>query len=637
MSDTRGFVLNCNDDDAGRYLVTRLLEQAGYQVREATSGTEALALANLGPSLVVLDVNLPDISGLEVCRRLKANPATASIPVLQTSATFISAERKVQGLESGADGYLTQPIEAPVLAATVRALLRARQAEDNVRQAAVTWQTTFDAIADGVAVVDEDGRILQANAALLRLCGTPAQDITGQLIEECLRRAFKLSRLSVLAGVLRSQVRESLEVPVGTRWYRVAADPVLDPAGTPVRRLVVTVSDVTDLKQLEAVQRERADELAEADRRKDEFLAMLAHELRNPLNAIATANSLQERVGAQDPQNMRLRAMITRQTRHLARLVDDLLEVSRITRGQIQLHKESADLRNALRQAIQSTLPQVEAKHQQLTMQLPPDPVYVNGDMLRLEQVLVNIIGNASKYSGTDGHISVRCEVVPDGVEIHVKDDGVGIPQEQISSIFDLFVQVDQSLARSVGGLGIGLTIARRLVELHGGRISAHSDGVGRGAEFVIALPVVEAGAQPVIRTPRAAQGTNAHARHILLIEDNADSRELMRSLLESWGHRVSAAADGTAGLQRALEDPPAIAVIDVGLPGIDGYQVAQNLRSTEHGRDMLLVALTGYGRPEDRARALESGFDMHLVKPVQPEKLQAILAAPPQRLALER
>jgi PAS domain S-box-containing protein len=530
----------------------------------------------------------------------------------------------------GNNGYLTQPIEAPVLAATVRALLRARQAEDNVRDAALTWQTTFDTIGDGVAVVDADGRILQANTALLRMCRSELSTMAGQPLEECLRQAFDLSRLSVIAGVLRSQVRESLEVPVGPRWFRVAADPVVDIPSGEVRRVVVTVSDVTELKQLEEVQRQRADDLAEADRRKDEFLAMLAHELRNPLNAIATANSLQERVGAQDPQNMRLRAMITRQTRHLARLVDDLLEVSRITRGQIQLHKEPADLRNALRQAIQSTLPQVEAKHQQLTMQLPPDPVYVNGDLLRLEQVMVNIIGNASKYSGTDGHISVRCEVVPEGVEIRVKDDGVGIPKDQVSSIFDLFVQVDQSLARSVGGLGIGLTIARRLVELHGGAITAHSDGVGHGSEFVIRLPVVEAGAQPVIRVPRSTQAGNAHARDILLIEDNADSRELMRSLLESWGHRVTTAGDGTSGLQLALSTKPAIALIDVGLPGIDGYQVAQNLRSSEAGRQMLLVALTGYGRPEDRARALESGFDLHLVKPVQPEKLQAILASPP-------
>jgi CheY-like chemotaxis protein/two-component sensor histidine kinase len=360
---------------------------------------------------------------------------------------------------------------------------------------------------------------------------------------------------------------------------------------------------------------------------------MLAHELRNPLNAIATANSLQERVGAQDPQNMRLRAMITRQTRHLARLVDDLLEVSRITRGQIQLHKEPSDLRNAVRQAIQSTLPQVEAKHQQLTMQLPPDPVYVDADILRLEQVLVNIIGNASKYSSTEGHISVRRDVIPRGVEIRVKDDGIGIPSDQLGSIFDLFVQVDQSLARSVGGLGIGLTIARRLVELHGGTIAAFSEGLDRGAEFVVTLPAAGTAAETPIRVPRSARAGDGPALDVLLIEDNADSRELMRGLVESWGHRVTVAADGTSGLQTALNVRPAVALIDVGLPGIDGYQVAQNLRSSEAGHEMLLIALTGYGRPEDRARALESGFDLHLVKPVQPEKLRTILAEPPRRV----
>jgi PAS domain S-box-containing protein len=516
VSDARGFVLNCNDDEAGRCLVTRLLTHASYEVREATNGREALALVGLGPSLVVLDVNLPDISGLEVCRRIKSNPETAGIPVLQTSATFISSERRVQGLESGADGYLTQPIEAPVLIATVPALLRARDAEESVRGASRIWQTTFNAIRDAVAVVDGDGRIVQANDAMQRLLGRDRVSLAGASMEGLLREGFGVERFALLPAVMRHKDREIVEVPARGRWLRVTGDPVVESDGS-VRRVVMAVIDITELKQLEEAQRQRAEELTDADRRKDEFLAMLSHELRNPLNAIATANSLQERVGAQDPQNMRLRAMITRQTRNLARLVDDLLEVSRITRGQIHLHKESGDLRNAVRQAIQSTLPQVEAKHQQLTMQLPPDPVYVNGDMLRLEQVLVNLIGNASKYSATEGHISVRCDVLGGSVEIRVSDDGVGIPPEQLNSIFDLFVQVDQSLARSVGGLGIGLTIARRLVALHGGTIEAHSRGVGHGSEFVVRLPVVQVNAAPAggLITPDTAS-TDGHRLDVL-------------------------------------------------------------------------------------------------------------------------
>jgi PAS domain S-box-containing protein len=630
VSETRGFVLNCNDDEAGRYLVTRLLTQAGYEVKEASNGREALALVGLGPLLVVLDVNLPDMSGLEICRRIKSSPATAGIPVLQTSATFISSERRVQGLESGADGYLTQPIEAPVLIATVRALLRAREAEENVRGASRIWQTTFNAIRDAVAVVDGDGRILQANDAMVRLLGSTQRPLAGASIEALLRDVFGIDRFALLSAVIRHKDREMVEVPARGRWLRVTGDPVVESDGS-VRSVVMAVIDITELKQLEEAQRQRAEELTEADRRKDEFLAMLAHELRNPLNAIATANSLQERVGAQDPQNMRLRAMITRQTRHLARLVDDLLEVSRITRGQIHLHKEHSDLRNAVRQAIQSTLPQVEARHQQLTMQLPPDPVYVDGDMLRLEQVMVNLIGNASKYSATEGHISVKCEAVGESVEIRIKDDGVGIPPEQLNSIFDLFVQVDQSLARSVGGLGIGLTIARRLVALHGGTIEAHSGGIGQGSEFIVRLPVVQVSAAPALglNTSDAAP-EGSHRLDVLVIEDNADTRELMRSLVESWGHHVTVAADGTSGLATALNTHPDVALIDVGLPGIDGYQVAQNLRASTAGKDMLLVALTGYGRPEDRARALEAGFDLHLVKPVQADQLHGILADPP-------
>jgi PAS domain S-box-containing protein len=488
------------------------------------------------------------------------------------------------------------------------------------------WLTAFNAIRDAVAVVDPNGRVLHANDAMARLLDRRTAEQRGGSLDMLLKEALRLDD-SFLSSAVTHKDRQTTELSAEGRCFRVTGDPIVDPDGG-VRRIVVAVIDITE-QQLQRTSR-RAAEL-EVDRRRDEFLAMLAHELRNPLNAIATANSLQERVGAQDPQNMRLRAMIARQTRHLARLVDDLLEVSRITRGEIQLNQQPGDLRNALRQAIQSTLPQVEAKHQQLTMQLPADPVYVNGDMPRLEQVMVNIISNASKYSSPEGHISVKCELVPNGVEVRIKDDGVGIPPEKLDSIFDLFVQVDQSFARPIGGLGIGLTIARRLVTLHGGTIEAHSAGVSHGAEFVVRLPVVEAGAQSVVNSSTGRNvAVDGRRLEILLVEDNADTRELMRSLLESWGHHVTLAADGTAGLTAALNTPPDVAVVDVGLPGIDGYQVAQNLRASAAGKSILLVALTGYGRPEDRARALECGFDLHLVKPVQPEQLYGILAESP-------
>jgi CheY-like chemotaxis protein len=304
--------------------------------------------------------------------------------------------------------------------------------------------------------------------------------------------------------------------------------------------------------------------------------------------------------------------------------------VSRITRDSIQLHKKPGDLRQVLREAIQSTLPQVEAKHQQLTIQLPPDPVYVNGDMLRLEQAVGNIIANASKYSAAEGHILVRCEVMPEVVEIRVKDNGVGIPREKLSSIFNLFAQVDHPLTRA-GGLGIGLTIARRLVALHGGTIDVSSDGVGHGSEFVVRLPVVGAEAHPMLGL-NAGDAAPVHRSPlgVLLIEDNEDTREVMRNLLERWGHQVSVAADGETGLGTAQNTHPDVALINIALPGIDGYQVARNLRASTAGKEMLLVALTGYGRREDRARALECGFDLHLMKPVQPEKLYGILAQPP-------
>ena len=501
------------------------------------------------------------------------------------------------------------------------------QADDKVRGASMLWQIAFDAIRDAVAVTDAEGRVLQVNEAMARLTRRGNDALAGAQFEAVLENALEVDRLSLLAAVLLHKDRESIELPSKGRWLRVTGDPVVDPDGA-VRRVIIVIADITELKQLEEVQRQRAEELSAADRRKDEFLAMLAHELRNPLNAITASNNLQERVGAQDQQNIRLRGVVTRQTRNLARLVGDLLEVSRITRDSIQLHKEPGDLRQVLREAIQSTLPQVEAKHQQVTIQLPADPVYVNGDMPRLEQVIENIIGNASKYSATGGHILVKCEVVPEGVEIRVRDNGVGIPREKLSSIFELFVQIDQSEAR-VGGLGIGLTIARRLAALHGGTIEVSSDGVGQGSEFVVRLPVAGAEAQSILGLNTSdAPPVTGDRLGVLLIEDNEDTRELMRNLLESWGHQVSVAADGETGLATALNTHPDVALINVALPGIDGYQVARNLRASTAGKEMLLIALTG--RPEDRARTLECGFDLHLVKPVQPEKLYGILADPP-------
>jgi PAS domain S-box-containing protein len=628
VSEARPFVLNVNDDEANRYMVTRILEQAGYSVVEADSGMEALMLARRRPQLIVLDVKLPDISGLEVCKRLKAQADLRTIPVLQTSATFISAERKVEGLDSGADAYLAQPIEPPELVATVRSLLRTQQVERELADASEEWRRTFDAIADGVAILDKNGVTVRCNAAMSQLAGRPQESLAGAIAATLIPQDGTTTT-EVVAGAVQKRQRTVSELSVRDRLFRIVADPILDGDGD-VERIVLIVADITAHRQLEEDHRQRAQQLAELDRRKDEFLGMLAHELRNPLNAIAAANSLMDRVGAQDARNQRLRNTIRRQTRHLARQVDDLLEVSRVTRGKLRLQAEPNDLVAVLRAAVDNSRPTVEARNQHLEVALPSEPLPMQADALRLEQVFVNLVQNASKYSEPGSSIQVTCRRIVDAggprACVEISDEGVGIPADKLESVFDLFFQVDQSLARSLGGLGLGLTIARRLVDLHGGTIRASSRGPGQGSTFSVELPL----SMDAILVPEPSPDTGDTdlitdvPLTVLLIEDNRDARETLHAWLEDVGHRVLVSDNGLDGLDLARTVRPDVALVDIGLPGIDGYQVARTLR--DESPKTFLVAITGYGRPEDSARAREAGFDIHLVKPIQPERLAQVL-----------
>ncbi|MDY7226356.1 response regulator [Hyalangium rubrum] len=499
-------VLNVNDDDASRYMVTRILEMSGHRVIEAGTGGDALRLAaELRPELVILDVRLPDLSGYEVAARLRANPETASLSVMHTSATFVTADKRVQGLDSGADAYLTEPFEPAELLATVKSLLRLRHAERELRQ--------------------------------------------------------------------------------------------------------------------------RADQLAEADRRKDEFLAMLAHELRNPLAAIMTAIGILERKSTEDAKETRMRSIIHRQTHHLARLVDDLLDVSRITRGKVELRRTRLDLVEVLRQALTLIRPVAEGRGLSLESTLPEQPLWLEADGTRLEQVFTNLLDNAAKYSDAGGNI--RVQLFQEGVDgsaravVRITDTGIGIPAHKLPTIFELFAQADETLERSRGGLGIGLTLVRNLVEMHGGIVYANSPGAGRGSEFVVKLPL--AAHQLALKGDSLTAPERPRQRRILLVEDNSDARQALQDLLELWGHQVQVAQDGMGGVATALEIRPELALVDIGLPGLDGYRVAQELRARV-GQEIRLVAITGYGGPEDRSRALQAGFDHHLVKPVKPDELNRLL-----------
>jgi signal transduction histidine kinase/CheY-like chemotaxis protein len=360
-------------------------------------------------------------------------------------------------------------------------------------------------------------------------------------------------------------------------------------------------------------------------RERDQFLAMLGHELRNPLGAILTTTEL---MSLRDAQSFsKERSVIERQTRNLCRLVDDLLEVSRVTTGKITLQRAPIALAELLERAVAALRPAAQEGALELTLAVADPGLVVEGDSVRLEQVVNNLVTNALKYTPSGGRVRVSLAHESDDAVVRVADDGVGISPEVLPRVFDLFVQADGTLHRSQGGMGIGLTLVRSLVELHGGHVSASSEGEGRGSEFVVRLPVVAAAApEPSAPGPvEAAEAAEPARRRIVVVEDNADVREPLEVLLRELGHDVESAEDGARGVEQIVSTKPEIALVDIGLPILDGYDVARRVRE-RLGSSVLLVALTGYGQPEDRKRALKAGFDAHLTKPVQIAALEKVL-----------
>ena len=371
-------------------------------------------------------------------------------------------------------------------------------------------------------------------------------------------------------------------------------------------------------------------EIREADRHKGEFLAMLAHELRNPLAPLTNALRLLRGDRLDAPETARVREIAEGQVDHLTRLVDDLLDVSRINSGKIQLRKARVDLADAIRRAVDLSRPTIEALRHELTVTVARGPIFLEADSARLEQVFANLLNNAAKYTEPGGRIALEAGRDGDDAFVRVRDSGVGIAPELLPRVFDLFTQAERSLARSQGGLGIGLTLVRRLVELHDGSVSVSSPGIGRGSEFIVRLPLTPVLAEEA-RTDDGRdllhESTDFGPLRILVVDDNIDGAVLLARLLELGGHRIALAHDGPSALELALAGPPDVILLDIGLPGMDGYEVARRLRETDDPMPILLVALTGYGQEEDFRRSRDVGFDHHLVKPVDPDALLDLLA----------
>jgi PAS domain S-box-containing protein len=503
-----------------------------------------------------------------------------------------------------------------------------REAESVQARLAAIVETSADAIIGE----DLDGLITSWNSGAERLFGYTATEAIGRPITILVPPDRQREESDVLATLRRGERVDHLEsVRLAKDGRAIDVSLTISPIEEGRGRLVgisKIARDITERKCLEQELRRRVSELAEADRRKDEFLAMLAHELRNPLAALASAVQVTKVTSAPDEIDW-CTDVIDRQVKHLSRLIDDLLDVSRITRGKIRLRKEHLDVSTVLRGAVESARPLIEARQQELSVTIPTGALPAQADPLRLEQIVTNLLANAAKYTAGGGRIWLSAERDDAAIVVKVRDTGIGMPPDQISRMFELFAQGDRSLARSEGGLGIGLTIARSLAEMHGGRLSATSAGPGKGSEFVVCLPAAE----PRLENPAAAklrvESASKRGARVLVIDDNVDMARGLASLLKLLGHDVWTAYDGPSGLVAAQTHRPEVLLLDIGLPGMDGYQVAEQLRREDFGKEVLLIAVTGYGQEEDRQRALSVGFDHFVTKPVDYTKLVSLMVLP--------
>jgi len=561
------------DDQPARLLTYQsVLSELGQNLVCARSGVEALdKLMREEFAVVLLDVSMPEMDGFEAARLIHEHPRFEKTPIIFVTGVHVTDLDRLKGYKVGAVDYVSIPVVPEILRSKVAVLVELYCKRREMRE-----------LNRNLAQANE--RLAEANTTL---------------------QAEKTRELKAFNATLQ---RANTELERANRSL-----------------------------QSEVAERARAEQaLKEADRHKDEFLAMLAHELRNPLAPILNAVQLMRMKPMPDAQLSRSRDVIERQLSHLTRLVDDLLDVARITRGRINLSPEPIELAALIARAVETVQPLIQERGHEFTTEIPAGTLRVNADPLRLTQALGNVLGNAAKYTERGGRITLSvCRQGAD-VEIRVRDTGIGIPAEVLPRIFDLFTQLDRRSDHSHTGLGIGLALVRRLLQMHDGTISAHSEGTGRGSEFLIRLPLL-------LETTQSANGSQSSARtdaappvrrRILVADDNADALETLATVLELGGHEVFSAANGSLALESAERHLPEVALLDIGMPLLDGYEVARRIRAQAWGKRITLVALTGWGQDSDRRRSQEAGFDSHLVKPLDLEKLTQLLARLPASAA---
>lgn len=631
-------VLVVDDNPATRYATGRVMRAAGFQTAEAGSGAEAMELIAQGVSGVVLDVHLPDTDGFELCRRIRANPATATLPVVHLSAEYVRNEDRVTGLNAGADGYMVHPVEPAVLVATLQALIRARTAEDRLRRSEQRFRAIYDLAQSGIALLEEEGRFADANPALLKLLGRTREDLLGRSLAEFAPPEWR--------NFVETQAAARGEAPWRGEFPLTAAD------GRPVYlewnisshvqpgvriAIAIDVSERYELEQrrLDVLEREQAArQVAERhSRTKDDFIAVLSHELRTPLNAIIGWVHILKRRGVA-AEGMKGLEAIERNVKTQARIISDILDVSRINSGKLTLDREWTDPADLVTSSIEALAGPLAEKRLRVDadVQHAHAPAWV--DPARFQQIFWNLLTNAIKFSPEGGHIAVGLQRHGDRLQLQVRDFGQGIKADFLPHLFDRFTQSDAPGNRRHGGLGLGLSIVKHLVDLHGGTVTAQSEGEGHGALMRVELPALPAGEMaPASEGPESEGGPDAedvqllalNGLDVLLVEDDREATEMMTLVLSERGARVRSVANYDDALQALQQAWPEVVVSDIGLPGRDGYELVRSIRELESGRQaphLPVIALTAFARPEDQRKTLAAGFDLHLAKPLRPHLL---------------
>ena len=635
-------ILVVDDNPATLYSTSRVLRAANFVVTEAATGHDALNLAFAGRAdLVLLDVNLPDIHGFEVCQQLRNNHQTARLPIIHVSATFVTDTDKAQGLDAGSDGYLTHPVEPPVLIATVKAFLRARRAEEGLGESNARFKAIFDNALSGILLLDDDLGVLEVNPAMCRVLNRSREEIIGH----------SLSALLVPGEEHAAEIPAKL---LAERAWR-GAFPLARSDGQTVHfewyisaQSFPNVAIATDISERIAMEEQRHELLASeraaraeaerANRLKDEFLGNLSHELRTPLNSILLwAQTLQLRMEDRHQLVQGLQA-IERNTRVQTQLISDLLDVSRITSGKLRLDIQPTNPASVVKAALDVLAPAATAKDMTIETEIDQSAGLVSGDPSRLQQIVWNLVNNAIKFTPKGGRVEVQLQRVQSNVEINVTDNGQGVSAELLPFLFERFRQGDTGKDRMHGGLGLGLAIVKHLIELHGGSVSATSEGVGRGARFTVCLPVIavydsasSADAASFARSSAAPGEALEHLEGVraLIVDDDPDASAVVARILTQAGATVASAGSVDEALLRLPLFNPNVLVSDIGMPGRDGYDLIRTVRAKGFSDDRLpAVALTALARPEDRRRALLEGFQMHIAKPNDAAELTSAIAS---------